>query len=130
MPKYTAVVTILAVLLYFYISTRVPVARRKFGVKLPAISGNPDFERVFRAHMNTLEWMPIFLPLLWLSAIYLNDLAAAAGGLIWIVGRAMYTASYAEAVEKRSHGFLVQAVACVLLLIGAIAGIAMRFASG
>ena len=130
MPKYTAIVTILSVLLYFYFSTRVPVARRKFGVKLPAISGNPDFERVFRAHMNTLEWMPIFLPLLWLSAIYLNDPAAAAVGLIWIVGRAMYSAGYAAAVEKRSSGFFVQAVACVLLLIGAIVGIAMRFTSG
>jgi glutathione S-transferase len=130
MPKYTAIVTILSVLLYLYIDTRVSAARRKFGVKLPAVSGNPDFERVFRAHMNTLEWMPIYLPLLWLSAIYLNDLAAAAVGIVWIIGRAMYSAGYAEAVEKRSRGFFVQAVACLLLLIGAIAGVAMRFVSG
>ena len=130
MPKYTAIVTILSVLLYLYIGTRVSVARRKFGVKLPAVSGHPDFERVFRAHMNTLEWMPIFLPLLWLAAIYFNDIAAATAGVIWIIGRAMYSAGYAEAVAKRSRGFFVQAMACLLLLIGAIAGIAMRFVSG
>ena len=41
--------------------------------RLPAISGNPDFERVFRVQMNTLEWLPIFLPSLWLFAIYISD---------------------------------------------------------
>jgi glutathione S-transferase len=130
MPKYTAVVTIFAVLLYFFVASRVPLARRKFGVKLPAISGNPDFERVFRSHMNMLEWMPIFLPLLWLTAFYLNDLAAAAGGVIWIIGRAMYFTGYAQAVEKRAPGFFVQATACGLLLIGAISGVVMRFVAG
>lgn len=130
MPKYTAIVTILSVLLYFYIGTRVPVARRKFGIKLPATTGHPDFERVFRAHMNTLEWMPIFLPLLWLTASYLNDFAAAVGGVIWIIGRAMYFIGYAREASKRSPGFFVQGIACVLLLIGAIAGVATRFVSG
>ncbi len=130
MPKYTAIVTILSVLLYLYIGTRVSAARRQFGVKLPAVSGHPDFERVFRAHMNTLEWMPIYLPLLWLCAVYLNDIAAAAVGIVWIIGRAMYSAGYAAAVEKRSSGFFVQAMACLVLLIGGIAGIAMHFVSG
>ena len=55
-------------------------ARGKFGVKVPAISGNADFERVFRVQMNTLEWMPIFLPSLWLFAIYIGDVIAAVLG--------------------------------------------------
>src|SRR3954465_15530933 len=38
----------------------------------------PRFERVFRVQMNTLEWMPIFLPSLWLFAIYVSDPIAAA----------------------------------------------------
>ena len=127
MPKYTAIVTVLAVLLYFFLATRVGVARAKFGVKLPAITGHPDFERVFRVHMNTLEWMPIFLPLVWLCAIYFSDGAAALVGLAWIVGRVLYFTGYSEAVEKRTPGFFIQAMACVLLLIGAIAGIVMHF---
>jgi glutathione S-transferase len=114
------------VLLYFYVATRVPLARRKFGVQLPAITGHPDFERVFRAHMNMLEWMPIFLPLLWLCAIYLSDAGAALLGLVWIAGRALYSRGYAEAVEKRTTGFFIQAMACVLLLVGAVAGIVMH----
>jgi len=66
MFPYTALVTCLAILFYFFTSVQVAKARVKFGVKVPAITGHPDFERVFRVQMNTLEWMPIFLPSLWL----------------------------------------------------------------
>jgi len=127
MPRYSAIVTVLAVAFYFFIATRVGAARQKFGVKLPAIAGHPDFERVFRVHMNTLEWMPIFLPLLWLCAIYLSDIGAAALGLVWIVGRILYFSGYTQAVEKRRPGFFIQSMACALLLIGAIAGIVTSF---
>ncbi len=130
MPHATAIVTLLAVALYFFLATRVAVARVRFGVKHPATTGNPDFERVFRAHVNTLEWMPTFLVPLWLCAIYLNDVAAAALGLVWIAGRAWYFAGYSRAAEKRLPGFFIQAMACVLLFIGAAVGIAMRLTSG
>ncbi len=130
MPHYTAIVTLLVVLFYFYLATQVASARGKFNVPLPSIIGNPDFERIFRVHMNTLEWMPIFLPLLWLCAIYLSDLAAAVLGLVWIGGRVLYFTGYTEAVEKRLPGFFIQSTVCLLLLLGAIAGIIMRLTSG
>ena len=78
-------------------------ARGKFGVKLPAISGNPDFERVFRVQMNTLEWMPIFLPSLWLFAIYIGDGIAAGLGLVWVIGRILYVIGYARAVKTAAR---------------------------
>src|SRR5437764_7377645 len=112
MPRYTALVTLLAIAFYFFLGTRVAVAHGKFNVKLPAMTGNPDFERVARVHMNTLEWMPIFLVPLWLCAFYLSDIGAAALGLVWIVGRALYLAGYARAVEKRLPGFFIQALVC------------------
>lgn len=130
MPRYTAIVTLLAVLFYFFLGARVSAARRKFDVKLPAISGPPGFERVFRVQMNTLEWMPIFLPLLWLCAITFSDAVAAVLGLVWIVGRTLYLTGYTEAVEKRLPGFYVQAMACVLLLVGAVIGIVRSFSAG
>jgi len=130
MPHYTAIVTLLAIALYFFFATRVAVAHGKFGVKLPAMTGNLDFERVFRAHENTLEWMPTFLVPLWLCAIYLSDVAAASLGLLWIVGRVVYFAGYSKAVEKRLPGFFIQSTACMLLFVGAAAGIVMRLISG
>ena len=123
MPYYTAIVTLLAVALYFFLATRVAVARGTFGVKLPATSGNPDFERIFRIHMNTLEWMPTFLVPLWLCAIYLNDSVAAVLGLVWIGGRVLYFTGYSKATAKRLPGFFIQSTACFALFIGAIAGI-------
>src|SRR3978361_1857423 len=101
----TAIVTCLAVLTYFLTTIQVSRARVTFGIKAPAIIGNPDFERVFRVQMNTLEWMPIFIPSLWLFAIYIGDGMAAAIGLVWIVGRILYMTGYAQASNKRGPGF-------------------------
>ncbi|MBV9065524.1 MAG: MAPEG family protein [Methylobacteriaceae bacterium] len=123
MPYYTAIVTLLAIAFYFFLATRVAVARGKFNVKHPAITGNVDFERIFRVHVNTLEWMPTFLVPLWLCAIYFNDIVAAVLGLIWIGGRVVYFIGYRTAVEKRLPGFFIQSTACLLLFIGAVAGL-------
>ena len=57
-------------MLYFYMSVRVGQMREKHGVKAPAITGHPEFERAFRVHYNTLEALVVFLPLLWLATIY------------------------------------------------------------
>ena len=130
MYHFTALVTLQAILVYFYSSILVSRARGTFGVKLPAISGNPDFERVFRAQMNTLEWLPIFLPALWLFAVYLSDGIAAAIGLVWVTGRILYVLGYAQAVAKRSLGFAIQALAAIALWVGAFGAILWRLVQG
>jgi glutathione S-transferase len=123
MYHFTALVTCLAILFYFFTSVQVSRARAAFGIKVPAISGNPDFERVFRVQMNTLEWMPIFLPSLWLFALYINDAIAAALGLVWIAGRVLYMTGYSQAAAKRGLGFAIQATATILLWLGALGAI-------
>ena len=126
MYHFTALVTCLALAFYFATSLQVAKARAKFGIKAPAITGNPDFERVFRVQMNTLEWLPIFLPALWLFAIYLSDAIAAALGVVWIAGRILYMTGYSKAANKRGAGFGIQAGAAILLWLGAIGAIAWR----
>ena len=130
MPNYTALVTLLAIALYFFLATRVAAARVKFGIKHPATTGNLDFERIFRVHVNTLEWLPTFLVPLWLCAIYLSDVGAAVLGLVWIAGRVAYYVGYRAAVPKRLPGFFIQGSACLLLFIGAAVGLVMRLAGG
>jgi glutathione S-transferase len=120
MFHFTAIVTCLAIAFYFFTTILVAKARVKFGIKAPAVSGSPDFERVFRVQMNTLEWLPIFLPSLWLFAIYISDQWAAVVGLIWILGRILYTTGYSQAAEKRSTGFGIQALAGIILWLGAL----------
>ncbi len=130
MPHYTALVTLLAILFYAYTGIQVGGARRTFGVDAPATTGNADFERVFRVQMNTLEWMPIFLPLLWLFALYVGDVWAAVLGIVWIVGRVLYMRGYSAAAEKRGPGFGVQAITCGVLLVGDVIAIIARLAHG
>jgi glutathione S-transferase len=122
----TALVTCLSILMYFFISFQVGKARETYGIKAPAISGNPDFERIFRVHMNTLEWMPIFLPALWLFAVYISDAIAAALGIVWIVGRIVFMIGYAKAANKRGPGFAIQGGAAAILWLGATTAILWR----
>ncbi|MBV9993613.1 MAG: MAPEG family protein [Caulobacteraceae bacterium] len=116
-----AIVTLLALLLYFFMSARVGRGRIKYGVAAPAVTGHPNFERDYRIQMNTLEWLPLFLGSLWLYAIYWNDDAvpAAIGG-VWIVGRILYMTGYAREPAARGPGFGVQALAAGVLLFGAL----------
>ena len=130
MFHFTALVTCLTILAYFFIIFRVGKARATFGIKAPATTGNPDFERVFRVQMNTLEWMPIFLPSLWLFAIYISDPFAAALGIVWVIGRVLYLAGYSQAAEDRGRGFGIQALAAAILWLGALGAILWRLVHG
>jgi len=129
MPLYTALVTLLAIAFYFFLATQVARARVRFGVKHPATTGHPDFERIFRVHINMLEWLPTFLVPLWLFAITLSDAGAAAVGLVWVVGRVVYFLGYRQAVEKRLPGFFIQVAACAVLFVGAVVGVVMRLSA-
>jgi glutathione S-transferase len=126
MYHYTALVTCLSILFYFFTSFRVGKARTTFNVPAPATTGNPDFERLFRVQMHTLEWMPIFLPSLWLYAIYISDPVAAGLGVVWIIGRIVFMIGYAQAAEKRGPGFAIQTLACGILLLGSLGAIVWR----
>lgn len=128
MPKYTAAITLLAIAFYFFLATQVAAAHGRFGVKLPAMTGHPEFDRICRVHHNTLEWLPTFLVPLWLCALSLSDPAAAALGLVWIAGRTWYFVGYRRAVEGRLPGFFVQSTACILLFVGAAVGLFRQFA--
>ena len=118
--KMVSVVTLLALLLYFVMGLRVGRGRSKFGIEAPAISGNPDFERLYRVQANTLEWLPLFLISMWLFALYWDERFAAIVGLVWIVGRFLYMVNYSRLASSRGPGFGIQALATGVLLFGAL----------
>ena len=121
--RYTTAITLLALLFYILLAQQVSRARTKYGVKAPAVSGNENFERIYRVHLNTLEQLPFFLPSMWLYAMWLSDVGAAVGGLIWIVGRLYYTWSYLNNPASRATGFIIAFVAAVGLYLGAAYGV-------
>jgi glutathione S-transferase len=128
--RWTALVSIAALLVYFWMSLQVGRARGKSGIQPPAMTGDPMLERAVRVHINTLEWLPLFLTGLWLFAIYWNDLVASGIGVIWIIGRLLYGAGYMADPAKRSTGFLIQFLASAVLLFGALGKIVYSLATG
>ena len=122
--EWTTLATALALVVYLAMGARVGGARRKYKVPAPAMHGDPMFERHFRVQLNTLEWLPVFLPSMWMFALYWSDQIAAGLGVVWVLGRLLYMVSYVKDPKTRSAGFITQSLATFALLIGAIAGAA------
>jgi len=121
--KLTAWVTIASLLMYIWTFAKAGKARGVYQVKAPLTDGPPEFLVAQRVQANTVEQLILFIPLLWLSCVFMNDQLAAILGAIWVVGRVVYALGYYQAPEKRSLGFGISSLAAVALLITAIAGL-------
>lgn len=120
---YTAAATLLALVLHQYVTMLVAQARAKYGIKAPAVSGNEHFERAYRVQMNTIEQIVFFLPAMWLCAVLLSDIAAAVGGVIWVISRVIYAVSYVKDPATRGPATVVSVFAQYALWLGAAAGL-------
>ncbi|WP_165191624.1 MAPEG family protein [Caulobacter soli] len=113
-------VTLLSLAMYLWTSMRVATARARHNIVAPAVTGHPEFERAYRVQINTLEWLPLYLPSLWIFAYYWNGAVAAAAGLVWILGRFLYALAYVKDPKARAAGFGVQTLATAVLFFGAV----------
>ena len=119
----TLIGTLAALAVYVWASIAVGQARGKFGVKAPATTGHPEFERAFRAHQNTMEQLVLFLPLVWIVATLFGDLWGGLYALAWVVGRIAYVIGYIKDAEKRNVGFLISSLASLAALVGAVVAV-------
>ncbi|GAA6001167.1 hypothetical protein JCM10207_007441 [Rhodosporidiobolus poonsookiae] len=98
-----------------YAGAKVSGARKAAGVAYPApyadnaLAEKDDAARKFncaqRAHMNTLENLPVFLLTLFHSSLF-HPKAAAGAGALYLAGRFAYIAGYTTGdPKKRSNGF-------------------------
>jgi glutathione S-transferase len=115
-----AIVTLVHGLVVFGMALTVSRIHASTGILAPTMTGDPRLERAFRAHLNTIEWTPVFLPSMWLFAIYWNASWAAALGALWLIGRIAYFVGYISDPNKRFPGFFIQAIATFALLLGAL----------
>jgi uncharacterized MAPEG superfamily protein len=121
MPVVAAVVAA-AVLQFFWFGILVGRARTRYNVPPPAITGNEIFERYFRVQQNTLEQLVIFIPSIWIFATYVNATAAAALGVVFLVGRQLYQIGYVAEPKKRFAGFGLSALPNLVLALGGLGG--------
>tara|TARA_R110002049_G_scaffold272614_3_gene450233 strand:+ start:2356 stop:2739 length:384 start_codon:yes stop_codon:yes gene_type:complete len=121
-----AIVTVLVLIQFFLFSYLVGVQRGKHGVKAPAMSGHPEFDRALRIQQNTMEQLVVFIPALWLFGYYVDPRWGAGIGLVFLIGRFVYRAGYLADPAKRHTGFMIGMVAMLALLLGGLYGAIRR----
>ena len=112
------VVCVLAIVQFLGFGVLVGSARSKYGVHAPATSGHPQFDRLYRVQMNTLEMLVAFVPALYLASRYWSADIVAAAGAVYLVGRIVYWRAYIQDPASRSLGFALS-VFPILGMLGA-----------
>uniref|UniRef100_A0A383VI21 Glutathione S-transferase 3, mitochondrial n=1 Tax=Tetradesmus obliquus TaxID=3088 RepID=A0A383VI21_TETOB len=102
---------------------RVGLARREYGVPYPQMyaEGKDDAAQTFnctqRAHQNTLETLPALLAMECLLGLQ-HPLYAATLGMIWNIGRIIYTFGYSTGdPNKRLPGIAVAGLTYVTMIV-------------
>lgn len=120
---FVALVTLLLIMQYLYFMAMVGKARGAAGIKAPAVTGDDNFERNYRIHLNTLEQLMITLPALWVCASFFNTTFAGTMGLVFLIGRFIYRAAYITDPDSRGKGMMIGFIANVGLVITALWGV-------
>jgi glutathione S-transferase len=126
MYPFASLVTLAAAVLFNFLAFQVGKARAKHGVPAPASDGPPEFMRRYRTHMNTVEQAIVFLPALWMCAIWVGDEWAGLGGAIWLAGRVLYVRGYYEDAKKRAAGFVISLAASAAMGVASFVAIVLR----
>jgi len=123
---YVALVIVLAITQFLFFAAMVGKARGTYSISAPATTGNEMFERFYRVQQNTLEQLIIFIPSIYLFALYMHALAAAGIGVFFLLGRVVYYKSYIKDPATRGPGMVIGFLACLVLMSGALIGIIME----
>lgn len=123
--EYSALVTALIVLQLLIFTMLVGKSRQATGVKAPAISGDPVFERYFRVHQNSIENAVVVIPAMWVFNLYWDPRIGAGLGLLYFVSRFIYLRGYVADPAKRGKGFGLGFLSEIVLVVGGIIGAVM-----
>jgi len=123
----TGLATLFIIGVYFWTLMQTGMARGKYNIQAPAVTGNPDFERVFRVQSNTLEQLVLFLPAFWVFALSYPhgdaDCIAAVLGFVFGFSRIFYAVGYYKKAGKRTTGFMIGFVTFIATYLGALYGV-------
>lgn len=123
----TIIITILALAQFVLFGIQVGSMRGKHGIKAPAVTGHPEFERIFRVQQNSMEQLVVFIPALWIFAYLVNPLWGAGMGLVFIIGRFIYRSSYVKDPDARGMGFTITFVPTAVMLVWSLVVAVMRY---
>ena len=119
-------IILLALAQFTWFSARVGIARGKYGVDAPKTTGNETWERLFRVQQNTMEQLVLFIPALLAFSVYLSARWALVPGVVYLVGRQLYSWEYISKPISRTPGMALTLLANAVLLAGALIGVGMK----
>uniref|UniRef100_A0A8C8RDE9 Microsomal glutathione S-transferase 2 n=1 Tax=Pelusios castaneus TaxID=367368 RepID=A0A8C8RDE9_9SAUR len=122
-----AAVSLLSACQQIHFAWLVGKSRKQHKIMPPAVTGTPDFDRIFRAQQNCVEFYPIFLAALWIAGWFFSQELAALLGLAYMYSRHKYFHGYAESVQGRISGFYWSVVVLLALMVLCAAGITHSF---
>ena len=122
----TTLITLTLIAMGVWLASRVAKARQTYADQhddqglfhSPQIYSDPIFMIAFRNQMNFLEYLLLFLPLLWLAAVSYGDYWAAPLGSSYVLGRFLYARNY----PIGHRGGVMLANLSMLILLFAVAG--------
>ncbi len=126
--KFVALAVLANLANYVLVMIAVGRARQTYGIKAPATTGAPEFERALRIQQNSLEQLIIFLPALWLFATYMDAVIGAGLGVVYLIARILYQQTYSRGAN-RAPGFILGFLTNIVLLGGALAGVVLNFSA-
>jgi len=122
-----AIVTVLVLAQFFYFGIQAASARGSAGLKAPDMCGEENCDRKFRIHQNTMEQLVVVIPAMWLFAYFVNPLWAAGAGLVYLLGRFVYSAAYTKAPDSRGVGFMMSFLPAAVMLIWVLIKMVMSY---
>lgn len=124
--EYAVVVILLALVQFVYFSVRVGANREKYGIKAPKTTGDETWERIHRVHQNTMEQLVVFIPAMLAFSFYVSARWALVPGIVFLVGRQLYSYEYVSKPPSRVPGMALTLIANAVLLVGAFVGIGLK----
>jgi uncharacterized MAPEG superfamily protein len=123
--EYSIAIILIALLQFIFFTGRAGFSRG-VGIKAPKTVGNERWERIFRIQQNTMEQLVIFIPAMLIFSLYVSATWVLLPGILFIVGRHIYSRLYLESPENRGPGMVLSFFTNIALVIGGLMGVSLK----
>ena len=124
--EYSIAIILIALLQFIFFTGRAGFSRGKYDIKPPKTVGNERWERIFRIQQNTMEQLVIFIPAMLIFSLYVSATWVLLPGILFIVGRHIYSRLYLESPENRGPGMVLSFFTNIALVIGGLIGVSLK----
>ena len=127
--EYTAIIILVALMQFTFFTIRTGLARITYGVKAPSTAGNETWGRLYRIQQNTMEQLIVFIPGMVIFAMYVSETWALLPGIVFIVGRGLYSFKYLKDPASRVTGMALTFLSTIGLAVAGLIGLGLSLAA-